>query len=346
VKFPFAGEDKRIMNSVRVQFSKLRWTLLRRPSNAISYRPTTPELLELASKTATSEEVTRVTKSTNPKDIELFADPSRIQALRIEFADFTSRKQLEPLISLAGNLVWLEFPHTSLKSAGWGVVLPKMVNLQALNLGITDIEPVGLSSLTALPHIQKFSVRGIYGFCQGRKAANVAELLPALPELRELDLGNTELDEVGWREISKTFQVVENLRRIDLSDNYNLGDLEGIGQLANLESLRVRNCERLGEKFPPALPRGLKDLDLGWCGLTGEQALRPVMGLEQLEYLDLTGNNVTFGDLEAVKDHPALRGILLAATPASRGLGPQPSPELARVFATKWRLPLPVLPAF
>ncbi len=99
-----------------------------------------------------------------------------------------------------------------------------------------------------------------------------------------------------------------------------LKDLSALGNLAELQELRLNRCEKLADVSGLAGFGGLKELSLAGCERVRD--LAPLKKLPKLESLSLPPN-VTQGQLaEIVADHPDLRVLELAGCKEITDLGP------------------------
>lgn len=261
-----------------------------------------PRHIQLSNKSFTSEAATLIaSKLSTFKNIEV-ADISDIIAGRPEDDALLTLKII--CDSIAGNkLVELNVSDNALGAKGvnscHGVITCKTLQrLYVCNNGLSAEAAELIAQLLMDKGCPPLTLLHFYNNMSGNGGAvAIGDIVKACPQLEDFRFSATRSSYDGCNAIARAIDTLSQLRRLDLSDNS--FDMEAAGVLAT--GLR---------KQPLLVHLNLRD-----CGL-GEEGTSVVMlalreTASQLEFLDLSGNDITVDQAEDLRSLLAVPSMSL-----------------------------------
>lgn len=185
--------------------------------------------------------------------------------------------------------------------------------LDALNKLVSD-NKLDLQEILSKTKVKDGDVVGLD--LHGYQVKNISALAK-LTNLQELDLSRTDfITKGGWVSDIGDLIGLTNLRRLNLSGNYGIDNIDGIANLTNLQELNLDNTN-IGNKglftaFATAQLPNLKKLTLIKTGISNISALA---NLVSLEVLDLS--NTLVRDISILAGFPNLQLLYLFGTDVS-----------------------------
>lgn len=162
--------------------------------------------------------------------------------------------------------------------------LGSLTELRALHLGYTKIESARLRELSTLKHLTTLDLHHT-----DIVDARLGELTIAVPALKELDLGETQVTDAGMKHLAKLPLQSLNLEETAVTD-VGLRDVAKLSELRDLGLVRTKVTDA-GLKELARLTQ-LRELFLIKTQVT-DQGLTSLTGLRELEFLHLDGTAVT-----------------------------------------------------
>ncbi len=206
--------------------------------------------------------------------------------------------------------------------------LPSLPSLKSLILTDMRISDEALAAVKGLPSLELLRVvrTPITGtglkYLRGTSVKDLnlsdtgvregLEHLAAMPELEALHLNRCRSARMAIADIGRVTQLKELwLKDANIID----ADLQQLGALTNLETLSLadnRGIDGSGLKFLAKLPK-LRWVSLSETGVT-DRALEGLSGARSLQFLNLSGTQITGSGLRYIRELPEIRMIVLNGT--------------------------------
>ncbi len=229
--------------------------------------------------------------------------------------------------------------------------------LRSVSVTATVLSEADFTALAALPNLTHLDLRDVYGLWPHsalRRFARLTHLvlprsdgkieesalLGSLQALVHLDLGATQVSDLGWLgRLGKLESLalpnldtghapiahLRDLRRLRVGSNRRVSDLSALAELKRLEILELRKCDALADLSGLRGLGGLRYLQLD--GAEHLVDLGPLRGLTNLGALSLGG---AFSDLEPLRALTRLRALTFCACPRLVDLSPLTPREPSR----------------
>lgn len=187
----------------------------------------------------------------------------------------------------------------------------QMLNVKKLNLdGLITNDVTSINGIKWLPNIEELNLsnNGIDNIDFASSASKLKKLIinnnniSSLEKLKDhigieyLDISNNSLTNLDY------LQRFTKLKYLNLDSN-NIEDITNVGNLINLESLILNNNKLKTFKDALAALNNLKELGLGYCGLTFTDIKSiQFINKDNIEYLDFSGTSVNLNNVVEFKN--------------------------------------------